>query len=1239
MASQQRRALYLPDPAFATAELRPVADTGGTPQEAGLSVRQPTIGGFTGINPAPEGDIRPTVSGLPEIEVDSALRLALAGPVEEGRYGWGRRQDSETSNLQLRQNPNVCGRRADCLARDTNASDPTHFARPKILSARVRATTGTVQDYLLAIWLQSDVLMARSGATGPGNKPIQTSRILLDDESRWEAPNDAIEINGELDHVMAVDAVHYPDTDEVIACVAAVDDPASPADRRIYTFHSQEGVTFRTRARLLADGSDPDISLIAPGPTADASVFKSLAVERLPSGRLVCLLLTDEMLWSLTSDDRGHSLTPSLVTDANITGGTNSPGATVACVVARNGVLMAVWANPSTTGGDDGVWLAMSADGITWSTPIRIWSGSTPPDATSPLGVTIAIRPDGFPVVYMVRHGAAAGLRQIPFRTRDPALDDGIADLIFSLDVVVDKRFHGTEGASLGALANGPFTVDDFHELDATLWRGQLVIVAHNVIEEGESEPTYVENALSIHRTNHWQPLIEKLAANTGGRTYNHTWDCYTDPRNRGYTAVAIGGTDTGHCVSDGVGTPGRDEGGFWEIDTPAAATRYFSDLTLPNAASGYDGACRTVMMIDRHVSPADDVRLQLILNGGAVVVHGVEIAFNRISADAFKVKAFDFIGGGQIGSTIDFVETGDGGRWYEAIAAIWEDAGGTSRASVFVRPYRRDTDPDWDERYSLVAISGTITKGVGVESVSFGNAVVDAESRWKTVQVHRAALTFPIGAAESPLQIATHSFVDDELTSTEIIAAASSSSGHQRVDDGLLNFVRGAMMTANPPQYLERGVRVSWRGRAQTEGGYEFAADFDYRGEHVEEPPVVMREWRSVEGDSTSAIEFVWVADESRCLFRPNAVALFGRNFHNFSIGLWDTDPALGGTADVLVRVGVEGDPVVHDRKSHLWATDLSDGWHYYAEGNRLTVFRGGAGTPEAASPWRPHEFASSRTGAKFYLYVQRNSGLPYIYRIEDNTEDTLCLRTAAADEIGTPLEVGRLYNEPIAIFSDRCALEFEHQHPASANGLITHPHGHVRGYKYLRFAIGTADHRDADEDFVRLGRLVLGTVHRLDLPDYEWGWSMALKSGTDVEDLPSGITIPTARHVPRRIWQVSRNLQRAPREADAVVNSPDASQGDRAWVEFAETARRLLVADQDVALIWDAQRSEGDAAERNVQIAAHYHELALVRVTGPGTARHRGYLGQTMNLPLEDECAFRAVATVSGIEFTEIL
>ena len=61
-------------------------------EQAGLVARPPELDATN----APTGDIRPVISGEPEVESKGKITLTHSGVVDTARFGWVRDEDDET---------------------------------------------------------------------------------------------------------------------------------------------------------------------------------------------------------------------------------------------------------------------------------------------------------------------------------------------------------------------------------------------------------------------------------------------------------------------------------------------------------------------------------------------------------------------------------------------------------------------------------------------------------------------------------------------------------------------------------------------------------------------------------------------------------------------------------------------------------------------------------------------------------------------------------------------------------------------------------------------------------------------------------------------------------------------------------------------------------------------------------------------------------------------------------------
>jgi hypothetical protein len=583
----------------------------------------------------------------------------------------------------------------------------------------------------------------------------------------------------------------------------------------------------------------------------------------------------------------------------------------------------------------------------------------------------------------------------------------------------------------------------------------------------------------------------------------------------------------------------------------------------------------------------------------------GVSLRVRYTNAGA-ELYLFDRVTDAQVGAKITLTKD----EWIEAVMAVT-----ASDVTLFCRAYDRTNDPDWDAPYETT--SGDLTQGSVTDELSFGTySTATAKCWWKTLQLHRTGSNF--GSVVNALTQVGTSFVDSQLYGVPDGVGAVT-------DDGLTNYLRSSQITTDPRQWMCRGVYARWRGEAITEGDFDHATGYDYGGANVLQMPVA-REWRST--GTGSAIEIVLDAGSGEIGFRPDAIALFGRNFPMATIQLNSADS--WGSPTVSYTLGFEGDVAATARHSHLWALDIdAGGWTMAISGHRLTVT-----APSGSGPWRPHQFRSLRTGPRFYVVIHKqNSGVNYVCRIEDNTEDTLILHSKPGAESGGPIgtgsvELGYHYAEDFAIFSDRLAVQMGHKISAA----------HQTGYRYLRLLLPACTHLDDDEAFYRLGYLLVGRSVEISTPDADWGWQVGTESGAVVTRPEGGGSYSQRRRSPRRTWSFGWAHLMPPEEAADTANSPATQPAKKTWGHWVDTVRRLEVDDTVVALVWgEGNRAVGQAGEAAVQVASDPDGLVLARLTSPGTIEQILWDCRTLNLPGGDDSVPRPMVRISGITFTE--
>lgn len=1229
MTIRARRFLVLPDPAFDEATVVSVTPfSGEIPQQAGRQVAQPTRSATV----TPEGDISLTLSGQPEADVAGVARCTRAGVVEDGRFGWVRDGDDPATDLQLRQSPHVFGRRPDMIQQVINevqAYTP-HAVRPRLLPL---ISGDLLMVWTLRVW---DPIWARDATTLASSVETIYYAVLDHETDTWSTPATGpvpFDLGGGAYFISAVDVTQYPDTGEIVMCVATQQSmtPGSADPRVLWVYQSlDDGTTWILKHRLHFDGSIPDIILDTDGDgdLDDTGPWQDWALDLLDSGRLCLFGCTENYTWSLTSDDRGASWAATLV-DTHAAA-SQYAGHGVGATKARNGMGCFTRGLRNTTGTAlSRVSLWFSRDGQSWSSEILF------PQASPQLqccDITACVSPDGWPHVYGTTHASKRALASslIPqdflwgrrLSTRDPVLSDTQADVVpyapgatVVTGPVAAFHCHGGTPDGSYAVSTGPDDIDPvvyygFTGLDAALYRGQVVI-ATVALREGTQQPTddqakMLAFGLMVYRANHWQPLQERVnnayqepggtptwvpSWPTLGRVYNETWDCYDDPAAWGYSLTGTAGTFV----------VGGAEGGYFKLVTSQSS---YQRSVTGNVSAGNTASLRAILHVESGGSVSNDnTAIRLILSDGTNQSN-ISIRFEDAGSDT-KIALWDNIAGAQVGGTIQIVGTG----WIEVLYA--QHRAGVRVAYLYARPYLRSTDPDWDEPYSVGADGDHITVTAGLQNLlEWGQFNTGTrESWWKGVHLARSYTGTNEDGALFPWGLTGTRSVDNDAVNDRTVTGT----GEPPVDNGLDNWMRSCRMISSPPMFLCRGTCATFRGEAVTEGNWDYETGYAFAAANVQVQPV-LREWRGVDDDTIAYMVFRAPTGQG---FRPDALAVFGHNVSAIAVQFSTTDSWPGA---VSFSVGLPGFFSTPNRYYHEWATGMavneSPANPLTASGNRVTV--------TGMSPWRPHQFKSDPGGQQHYVALDADDGnnRPHIFRIVDNTSNTLILQT---DVDGT----GITLTGTGAIFSDRFAVMIGHHFPA--NPLTT--------YEYCMVVLYMGKHWDADAAFARVGRIVLGTTVEISQPDFEKGWSTGFESGSVLVEQPTGAAYSHRLRPILRTWQADRPWMMPPEEADAVFASPDSQPERASWAQWLDVMRRIDGDGTACALVWEGERFVGFTGEERVQVCADPLHLAMCHVVGLGDLDHLEYDGRTENLAGGATCVPRPVSHIRGLRFRETL
>ena len=843
------------------------------------------------------------------------------------------------------------------------------------------------------------------------------------------------------------------------------------------------------------------------------------------------------------------------------------------------------------------VWVTY--DGQTWSGALGGFENGVGDGGVT--AAAVVARPDGYIQLYATEHSVTIRthdwLTTLTSRSR-------VLDTVPTVtsdnweNAEAQAGFHSIEGTPANPLSANPL-FQGFEWVAATVWKGQVILLATAHWET--AGPTFTTSGLQMYRLNHWQPLQERLnfvESPNRGLVYNRTWEPYALGSYFGWTAAGAG-LDAVVDVSDG-----SVAGGYrWFITTGNA--RSYADTSIPDADSGYGGALRFVMWPHSGGdTTSDQMGLVWKQRDGA---NGTDIRFRfkKNGSDA-EMVVHDAHAAADIGN-ISYTEpaTSYQGGWIEVLAYV--DYPGS--LTVYTRMFNPLTDPEWDDTYDVVTSSQGLTiASLAAEGIEFGNPVSGtAESRWKTVQLHR------IEDGDPDMDLISTSFVDEDFT--EILR--TSDTENKLHDSGYANFPRTPFITAEP-QYISKGISASFRGEATLTGNYDYETGYDYAGRNMLEGPTV-REWRSTESTSGVVEDITVLIDGGAARqFKPTGLAVFGRNFTSMRVQMNDTDVWTSPLVDMTL--GTPNDLLTPDRYTHLWSTQNATSTFATELNNAQLICMDSS---SGVGPWRAHQFRSQEGGPKYYVMIKDISGddadRRKIYRILDNDEGMLVLNTDPTDD-------GFTDDLDFDIISDRFAVFIGARHSISQTT-----------YRYIRLTFYGCNHRDTDENFHRMGRVMLGYAHNLSKPMFDWGWSYTSEAGQEITEADNGVRYSQRRHAPRRQFDCTYRLLRGNQEATEVLDSPESaysgtsgqfwpwgSSGQpKTWGTVMNMLQTLQSNGERCALVWEGDRAEDvGASSAVVQTAAEPLELLMVRVADVGAMTQVAYQGQTKNLAGGDEC-----------------
>ncbi|MFN3199989.1 MAG: sialidase family protein [Bradymonadia bacterium] len=1211
---QIERYLVLPDPALAEATVI-AARRVNTHEVAqtGRHVSQPSTG-----DDLPRGDLRPGLGGEIEGDVAGTLVVTKSGPVERGRWGWVREGDDASADLQLRQSPHVVGRWPDLIDHNEATAPQGHHNHPKLLPL----ASGDV-----LLWCMSAVNPPVRQQGSVGGLPM-ISRLGASDQ-KWSPLAQMVgpgpsALTFDLAERIALDGVQFPDTEEIVCVLLNQDLNISPTDRRLFVYVSEDdGATWTERRRIFCEGNSPDVYLQS-GVWSDTSPLCSVAMELLPSGHIVALVLTEQAVWSLVSADRGYSWTAHLIRTIEpqvfvsagsaeggfLSAGTAAvPGGTVSCTLLRNGLVFGTVTIRRNNSHETARIPLMSADGITWQTFVE--SGELLGSSTAGWGIlnlAPVVRPDGYLHLYGSAHsaspaggGATTIIDELVGRaavTRDVHPELGSYQNAFTPmgPYVFNTRHTGGQAAPAYNAAANTIYYEGYLGLDAVEYRGQVLLVAQHVMER--SDLVLESSSLVALRMDHWQPLHERLASlpQAGGRPYTRgtvyemCWTCEALPDDMAW--VEVTGASGSYTVTlEDVGSSSSGEGGL-RLDSQGRAVSY-QTTALQNSDDSLQGQLRVVFKpVSGGDESQDEIGLRFALAHQADDKEQIVSLRCEVNGATTTLYLVELVTSQTLGS-VDLPS----GQFLEVIIAMRD-----GEVSALARAHDLTLDPDFDAPFAEI-YSGAIIQIPFFEGDVVWWGQIDtsgAESVWKSVHLHRPSATADF---KMPIQRGVD-WVDQD--SDQVLATTGEALVRQ--DAGITNRMRSAQLGQEPAQWFLRGAEARWRGEALTRGAFNFKTEYTYGADQILREPT-MQQWRS--DTDANDVEIILDAGEGRGL-RPTAFAVVGRNWPVMRIEMSDTND--WGTPAVSYIVGTPfsigpGISTAH-RSAALWSFGPHANWTITINGNRVTL-RGPSG-----GPWRRDQFASGAHGPRFYLADENGN----VVRIESNTDDTLYLEQSAT-WLGAA--------DSWAIISDRFAVDLAHAFPDETSR-----------YRYCRLTFaGCTQRTDGD---LRLGRILLGQSFLLS-PDVETGWRTGAESGVAKTTRQSGAMSRRVRRPQRRSWAFDRGIMLSAPPATSVMRSPEVQPALSSWQGHLDLLQGLEIDGHTLALIWDGNGMVGVDGQAGPLAAgpvpADPNTVALVEVANAGEISQAAHTLQERLLANGTDLVPTPLVTVRGLVLREVL
>jgi hypothetical protein len=1214
MSDAKKRYLIVPDEAWTNAEL--VSAT----SQAGLTVKQPDP---TSV----DGDIRVVVSGEPTEEFETDLVVDRYGLDGDTRYYF----DYGLSSDQ------IWGRAPFGLVQ----------GRPDVLE--VQDSTESAHEYFEPIgWYHHPdeakvSLLVHKRPQRPNiapATPIATIgfgtgsgifRYVFDRQTRaWSTPTTLFST---VDTALAWAVVALQDGTGLLFGVGVG--------------HVETWVTEDNFASIRKRST---VRVTFPG--AEGQITSASAVV-LPSGRIVLCVARTHMADSYLSDDNGLSWQTNQVLSWEY----NSAVVNVAVAVSPQGIVflslsyvddnvgatMGPADAKATKAGDPNMVTALylSTSGETWAggaitrqsflsaTPCfdaegRLFLLGVPFVPTCSAGGSDADIPNAYAFAFANKQIAMGDDPTLAFSAY-PNQTEPLVLLSHNVPRVTGAAYENIVDCL--APRQGMFGTVAVAEIDGTLYAASGTVFETAEIDVGEdiAEYVFVSSALRVHpissRSNVLEApraVMDDLVRNAGngfyGRQYLSAWDGTEYPDDLGWTKAGAGSASFAAFNANGR---------YLRTSVaPTQALNWTSPIPFfPTAAAFQNGLSFLSRVVVRGDSGGSSLR-----DEAAVRYRGVS---NSSRADeTIDVSLRFIVSGTGIGIFVydnhaattraSVTVANAAGKWVEVLwGSTAEKADeydpGTFTGFLFYRIVHSESAGEVDR--NLIPYQGGLSFSLNtagpalaaVSSVQFGHMVNlnTTVFGWKSVQ-------FNLGNVASEQNRVPAQFLTALRLVAENVGRVSNFYPNPVYDQepwsGQPTGTR-AHILSNQPSYLLRGTFVSGQGRSLLRGSsLPINTAHVHSAENLLPSLPVFQAYKSgLSEPSQSGADEMYLTFQLDGGLVGTALALFGRNTPSIRIQMNQSNVWTSPAVDVQICTPYDNEVSARIEYGHVFAADTSQ-LGYSTHDNTLKF--------SSATPWRRHQFRSQETGQTFYAVLYAGFSQSHVYRIKDNTENTLVLDAPSG-----------LYasSTTMAIFSDRVAFDL--------GSVITNQSSPLT---WVRVVFQGCRWSTADEQHHRLGALWLGHMHDLSEPDFQWQWQRSTESGTTLVNTPAGPTYSKRNAQFRRTFVASKPIMKSAQVATSVTTSSTLNQIRGSWEETINLLERLEVDGTRCALVWQGERAT--AGNDETQRTTDPLELIACRVQSAGTLQNDAYSCQTMNLASGSGTAVpRPRASIAQIAFRE--